>query len=48
MQPLVSGLHALINEVERGDFSGLKGMGKKTMRKGRKNFKKNKKGTKLQ
>ncbi|MCD1587663.1 DNA topoisomerase III [Halomonas sp. IOP_14] len=33
MQPLTDGLKALIAEVESGDFSALRGMGKKSMRK---------------
>ena len=33
MQPLTDGLKALIAEVEGGDFSALRGMGKKPMRK---------------
>lgn len=33
MQPLTDGLKALIVEVESGDFSALRGMGKKPMRK---------------
>lgn len=33
MQPLIEGLGALITEVEKQDFSGLKGMGNKTARK---------------
>lgn len=32
MQPLTEGLQALISEVERQDFSGLKGMGRKVTR----------------
>ncbi|MGP9809027.1 DNA topoisomerase III [Halomonas sp. AOP12-C2-37] len=35
MQPLTDGLKALIAEVERGDFSALRGMGKKAVRKRR-------------
>ncbi|MGO2132813.1 MAG: DNA topoisomerase III [Halomonas sp.] len=33
MQPLTEGLRALIIEVEKQNFAGLKGMGKKTVRK---------------
>lgn len=35
MQPLTDGLRALIAEVEHGDFSALRGMGKKAVRKKR-------------
>lgn len=40
MQPLTEGLNALISEVERQNFAGLKGMGKKVVRRRRKTARK--------
>lgn len=40
MQPLINGLHVLIREIEHENFSGLKGLGKKTVRKSKRTFKK--------
>ena len=40
MQPLTEGLNALIDEVGRSNFSALRGMGKKTVRKARRTARK--------